>query len=154
MTRTRLRGFAAFALFALTPGTAAAQPTAEQQADMLLNVARKAYAEANPQFAAERYREFLQKFGGHKDAHSARLGLAVPILDLPDRNYHQALDAVTPAAHDAKFAERAVALSYAGVSRRGLGQKELAEGVARPNEMPQRQNAANGHFTEALKFFS
>ena len=154
MTRTRLRGSAALALFALTLGTVAAQPTADQQAEMLLNVGRKAYAEANPQFAVDRFREFLQKFGGHKDAHSARLGLAVALLDLPDRNYQAALDAITPAANDANFADRAMALYYAGVSRRGLGQKELAEGVAKPNEMPQRQNAANAHFTEAGKFFT
>ncbi|HVL11098.1 MAG TPA: hypothetical protein VM529_00945, partial [Gemmata sp.] len=154
MTSPRLRGLAALALFALAPGAAAAQPAANQQAEMLLNVARKAYAEGNPQFAADRFREFLQKFGGHKEAHSARLGLAVAILDLPERNYQQALDAVAPAAGDANFAERGLALYYAGVSRRGLGQKELAEGVAKPNELPQRQNAANGHFTEALKFFA
>jgi hypothetical protein len=115
MTRTRLRGSAALALFALTLGTVAAQPTADQQAEMLLNVGRKAYAEANPQFAVDRFREFLQKFGGHKDAHSARLGLAVALLDQPDRNYQAALDAVTPAANDANFADRAMALYYAGV---------------------------------------
>src|SRR5688572_11730882 len=138
MKPTRPRGLAALALFALTLGTAAAQPTAEQQAEMLLNVACKADAESNPQFAAEKFREFLQKFGAHKDANSARLGLAVATLDLPDRNYQAALDAITPAANDSNFAERAMALYYAGVSRRGLGQKELAEGVAKPNEMPQR----------------
>src|SRR5262245_8247446 len=154
MTSTQLRGSAALALFTLTLGTVAAQPTADQHAEMLLNVGRKAYAEANPQFAAEKFREFLTKFGAHKDAHSARLGLAIALLDLPDRNYQAALDAVLPAANDAKFPEQALALYYAGVSRRGLGQKELAEGVAKPNEMPQRTQAANGHFTEAAKFFT
>ncbi|WP_439622278.1 tetratricopeptide repeat protein [Gemmata sp.] len=162
MIHTRSRGPAALALFgfmALTggltsPARLGAQPTAEQQADVLLNVARKAYAEANPQFAAERFREFLQKFGGHKDAHSARLGLAVALLDLPDRNYQAALEAVTPAANDGAFPDRGLALYYAGACRRGLAQKELAEGAAKPNEMPQRQNNASGHFAEANKFFA
>jgi TolA-binding protein len=157
MTCTRSRGPAALVLIApllLWSAAAKAQPTADEQAAMLLNIARKAYADANPQFAADRFREFLQKFGGHKEANSARLGLAVATLDLPDHNFQQALDAVTPAANDTKFADRPLALYYAGVARRGLGQKELAEGVARPNEMPQRQNTANGHFAEALKFFA
>src|SRR4029079_12231592 len=65
-----------------------------------------------------------------------------------------ALEAITPAANDGNFPDRPLAQYYAGVSRRGLGQKELAEGTAKPNEMPQRQNAANAHFAEAQKFFS
>jgi TolA-binding protein len=146
-------GFAVLALFTLSLGTVAAQPTADQQAEMLLNVARKGYAEANPQFAVEKFREFLNKFGGHKDAHSARLGLAIALLDLPDRNYQAALEAVTPAANDGNFADRPLALYYAGVCRRGLGHKELAEGVAKPNEMPQRTKNANDQFTEAEKLF-
>src|SRR5207248_5413208 len=67
MTATRRRGAAASALFlalaGLAPGTAAAQPTADQQAAEILNAGRKAYADANPQFAAEKFREFLTKFG-------------------------------------------------------------------------------------------
>ena len=67
MTATRRRGAAASALFlalaGLAPGPAAAQPTADQQAAEILNAGRKAYADANPQFAAEKFREFLTKFG-------------------------------------------------------------------------------------------
>src|SRR5580698_4991644 len=153
MKSIRLRGCVALTLFTLLLGSVAAQPTADQQAEMLLNAGRKAYADANPQFAADRFREFLTKFGGHKDANAARYGLGLAILDLPDRNYQQALEAFTPASNDAAFADRPLALYYAGVCRRGLGQNEIAQGVQRPNEMPQRQQAANGHFTEAAKFF-
>src|SRR4051794_17166937 len=110
MPSPRLRGLSALVLFGLTLGTAAAQPTAEQQAAMLLNVARKAQTEANPQFAADRFREFLQKYGGSKEAPSARLGLALALLDLPDRNFQAALDAVTPAANDNNFPDRPLAL--------------------------------------------
>ncbi len=154
MTSTRLRGLAALALFRLLVGTVAAQPTADQQAEMLLNAGRKAYVDANPQFAAEKFREFLSKYGGHKEANSARYGLGLALLDLPERNYQQALDALTPAANDAAFSDRPLALYYVGVCRRGLGQNELAQGVQRPNEMPQRQQAANTQFSEAAKFFS
>jgi TolA-binding protein len=138
------RGLPALALLAALVGAAAAQPTPDQQAATLLNVARKAYADANPQFAADRFREFLQKFPTHADAHSARLGLAVALLDLPDRNHQAALDALTPAAADANFPDRPLALYYAGACRRGLGLKALAD----------KQPAANDHFAEAGKFFA
>ena len=154
MTCFRLSGFAALSLLTSLLGTVAAQPTADQQAAMLLNAGRKAYADSNPQFAADRFREFLGKFGGHKDANAARFGLGLALLDLPERNYQHALEAFTPAANDAGFPDRPLALYYAGVSRRGLGQNELNQGVQKPNEMPQRQQAANGNFTEAAKFFA
>lgn len=162
MTPTRFRGPAALVLFTLMvhlgglipSARLAAQPTTDQQAEALLNLARKAYADANAPFAAEKFREFLGKFGTHKDANAARFGLGLALLDLPDRNFQAALDAFTPVAADANFPDRALALYYVGVCRRGLGQKELAEGIAKPNEMPQRQQAANTHFTEAAKFFT
>jgi tetratricopeptide (TPR) repeat protein len=154
MTSPRLRGVAALAAFVLSLGQALAQPNADQQAETLLNAGRKAYADANPQFAADRFREFLSKFGNHKHASAARYGLGLALLDLPDRNYQQALDAFTPAANDGAFPERPLALYYAGVSRRGLGLNELAQGVQKPNEAPQRQQAANTQFAEAVKLFS
>ncbi len=148
MTLTRLRGCAALVLFTLALGTVAAQPTADQQAEAILNAGRKAYADANPKFAAEKFREFLDKYGAQADASAARYGLGLALLDLPDRDYQKALDAFTPAANDSKFPDRALALYYAGVSRRGLRNSQRAA----PNEMPQAK--ANGHFTEAGKFFA
>src|SRR5262252_6930012 len=67
-----------------------AQPTADEQAAEILNAGRKAYADANPQFAAEKFREFLTKFGAHKDANAARFGLGLALLDLPDRDFQKA----------------------------------------------------------------
>ncbi len=153
MLRTRARGPAALLLVALTFGTMRAQPTPDQQAESLLNAGRKAYNEANPQFASERFAELLSKFGGSKYAQDARYGLGLALLDLPARDYQKALDAFLPPAGDGKFPEQGVALYHAGVCQRGLGQKELAEGVARPNEMPQRQNNANAKFDAAAKLF-
>ena len=154
MDTLRLRAAGAFAVFVLTYGLAFAQQSADQQASQLLNTARKAYADSNYTFATEKFREFLTQFGDHKDLNSARYGLGLALLDLPERDYQKALEAFTSAATDAKFADRPLAHYYAGVSRRGLGQKELAEGVARPNEMPQRTQAANNHFAEAGRHFS
>lgn len=154
MIRTLSRGAAALALVACAAALAAAQPAPDQQAEALLNAGRKAYNEANPRFAADRFAELLAKFGGSKFAADARYGLGLALLDLPDRNFQKALELFGPVAADATFAERATALYYAGVCRRGLGLKELAEGAAKPNEGPQRTRAANGHFAEALKFFA
>ncbi len=152
MSHTRLCGLSCAVVLLLASPTFA-QPTPDQQAQMLLDAARKGFNDGNPQFAAEKFREFLQKFGNHKDAHSARLGLALAILDLPDRNYQQAIDTLNPAAGDANFADRPLALYYLASSYRGLGMKEIVEGIAKPNEMPQRQQNATGRFNEALKYF-
>ncbi len=153
MLSTRARGIAAFLFLALSCTITSAQPTPDQQAETLLNAGRKAYNEGNPQFATDRFTELLTKFGGYKDANSARYGLGLSLLDLPDRNYQKALDAFLPPAADGKFADQGIALYHAGVCQRGLGQKELAEGVAKPNEMPQRTQAANAKFDAAAKLF-
>ena len=49
-----------------------AQTPADQAAEQLLNNARRAYNEKNYPFAADRFREFLTKFGKHKEVPSAR----------------------------------------------------------------------------------
>src|SRR5262245_51296282 len=64
----------------------------DQAAAMMLNSARKAYGEKNYPFAATRFREFLSKFGGHKEAAAARYGLALALLESPEKNYNEARD--------------------------------------------------------------
>ncbi|MBP3959136.1 tetratricopeptide repeat protein [Gemmata sp. G18] len=153
MPTTRARGTAALLFVALACPGASAQPTADQQADALLNAGRKAYNEGNPQFAAERFTELLTKFGGYKNANAARYGLGLALLDLPDRNYQKALDAFLPPAGDGQFPDQGLALYHAGACQRGLGQKELAEAAAKPNELPQRTQNANAKFDAAAKLF-
>src|SRR5260370_36511920 len=62
------------------------QLTPDQQADMLLSSARRAYNEKNYTFASTRFREFLGKFGNHKEANAARSGLSLALMEsqLPD----------------------------------------------------------------------
>src|SRR5215471_6243734 len=76
----------------LLPRPAAAQVTPDQAADMLLTSARKAYNERNHPFAVNKFREFLGKFGGHKDAPAARYGLALCLIEGPEKNYNEARD--------------------------------------------------------------
>lgn len=130
------------------------QPKPDPQAAMLLAAGQKAYNDANFPFAADRFREFLAKFGGHKDAHAARFGLGLALLDLQPPDYQKALDAFAAPANEKAFPDRPLALYYLGVAQRGLGHKELAEGIARPNEMQQRTRNASGKFNEAVKQFA
>ena len=147
------RGFAALIFVSLVTGLASGQPKGTQEADALLNTARKAYADANYPFAVEKFREFLTKFGSHKDANAARYGLGLALLDLPKPDYKKALDAFSPAFHDPTFADRALAYYHAGAARRGLGLLELAEAAIKPNERSQREQAANKQFAEAHRLF-
>src|SRR5262249_8578358 len=87
MTRTeysRLGRAAILCLSILALGTGlSAQVTPDQAAEMILNSARKAYNEKAYPVAVARFREFLAKFAGHKDAPQARYGLALALVDGP-----------------------------------------------------------------------
>src|SRR5262245_65151680 len=84
---------------ALAPALAAQAPQ-DQAATLLLTSARRAYNEKNHAFATARFREFLQKYGGHKEANSARYGLALCLIEGPERNYTEALQHLQPVAGD------------------------------------------------------
>ena len=153
---TRTRAAAAFTLV-FTLGFLAApargQPTPDQQAEMLLAAGRKGFNDGNPAFAADRFREFLAKFGGHKDANAARYALGLALLDIAPFDHPKAVEALSPPANEANFPDRPLALYYLGTAHRTAGLKELAEGVAKPNELPQRTQAANARFADAEKAF-
>src|SRR6516162_9912756 len=131
-----------------------AQVTPDQMAEMILNSARKGYNEKNYPFAVMRFREFLAKFGGHKDAPIARYGLALSLLDGPDKDHAGALEQLTPLMGLKDFPERSYVLYYTGAAHRGLGVKELAQAQAKPQEAPQRKQAAAQRFDEANKAFA
>lgn len=151
MARTR-PALAAVAALLLAAGPAPAQ-TPDEQAAVLLNTARKAYGDANPQVAADKFNEFLQKFGGHKDAPAARYGLGLALLDLPNPDRQKAIDALGPPANDANFPDRPAALYYLASAHRMQGLHEQAEATARPNEADQRRKAAEQRFADAARFF-
>ncbi len=130
-----------------------AQTPNDDAAMQLLNAASKAYNEGNVPFAAEKFREFLQKFGGHKNAAAARYGLGLALLEPPLRDYPKAIESLLAAANDAAFDKRPQAYYYAATARRMMGLAELQRGWANPAEMPQRQQAAAPHFREAAQLF-
>src|SRR5260370_37176899 len=102
----------ALSCWALLALPANSQVPPEQQADLILNSARKAYAERNYPFAAERFREFLQKFAGNAKANDARYGLALTLLELPERNYAQVIEHLQPLAGSKAVSDYPFVLYY------------------------------------------
>lgn len=158
MNRTNCtRLLIALVLFGAVQSATAQQLTDNDKAVMLLASAQRAYNEKQLPFAIERFREFLQKYGGHKDVQHARYGLGVALLELPqrdDKTYLAAMEALQPPAGQQEFSERAFALYYLAMAQRALGHWELAQGIAKPPEMPQRRNNANQRFTQAEPQFA
>src|SRR5262245_48115539 len=95
----------ALAAYLVAAAPVAAQMTPDQQADMLLNSARKAYNEKNYPFARDRFKEFLTKFGGHKQLPSVRYGLALSLLECPEKDYNAAAEQLQPLANSKEMAE-------------------------------------------------
>jgi TolA-binding protein len=132
----------------------AAQLNADQQADMLLHSARRAYNEKNHPFAVMKFQEFLAKYGNHKDAPSARYGLALALLDGPDKDYQKSWENLQPLLGNKESADFPFVLYYAGLSQRGLGMRNLALAATKPPpEAGPLRNTANQQFEEAAKQF-
>src|SRR5262245_42522449 len=110
-----------FALLLCSPSTALAQADQDQAATLLLDGARRAYNEKNLPVAAARFREFLTKYGNHKDAPAARYGLALCLIEGPERKYDEALQNLQPLAGSKDFLDYPNVLYYIGHVQRMLG---------------------------------
>jgi tetratricopeptide (TPR) repeat protein len=131
-----------------------AQVAQEKAAEMLLGSARRAYNEKNYPFARDRFREFLQKFGGHKEAPAARYGLALCLIDGPEKDYQAAVNELQAITAAKEMPEHPFVLYYLGLARRGLGIKALELAIAKPPEAPTHRNTATQRFTEAEQSFA
>src|SRR5262249_43252081 len=125
----------------------------EKKAAMLLAGARKAYNDKNFTFAANQFREFLQKYGNHKEVNSARYGLALSLLDGEQRNYDQALEQLNTLGNVKDFPDRPFVLYSSGLAKRGQGVTALATAAAKPNEAATHRATAKSRFEEAAKSF-
>jgi TolA-binding protein len=137
--------------------TALGQGTPDQQAEILLNAARKAYNEKNYAFAQQKFREYLTKFGNHKEVQAGRYGLALTLIEGPEKKYDEARDLLQTLAANKDFPDRIFATYYAGVAHRGLGLMELAKADAQPNnpaEAARLQTIAQQHFGNAIPQFT
>ncbi len=142
----------AIVLAAVAPLAAQVKP--EQAARMVLDSAHRAYNEKNYSFAADRFREFLGKYGNHKEANAARYGLALCLIEGPKKDYNGAIQQLQPLAGDKNLPEHPFVLYYLGLSQRGLGTQALAQALAKPAEANQQRNTAQQRFEEASKQFA
>ena len=132
-----------------------AQVPADQASEMLLNSARKAYNEQNYPFAAARFREYIQKFGNSPQAGAARYGLALCLIDGPERDFQKALEPLNQLAGNTSLPEHPYAIYYLGLAQRGLALNDLVQASSKQGgEQQQLRSRAEGHLAEAAKHFA
>lgn len=144
----------ALALLLTAAAPARAQMSSDEQAALLLNSGKRAYNEKNYPFAADRFREFVNRFGGHRDAAQARYGLALCLSEGPERKYDQAIEQLNQLAGNRSFADYPFVLYYTGLARRGLGVKSLDLAAERVGEAAHHRGTARQRFEEAAKSFA
>ncbi|GBD36477.1 Outer membrane protein assembly factor BamD [bacterium HR36] len=133
---------------------AEAQLTPEQQAQQLLDAANRALNERQYDAAVVRFREFLQRFGGHSQANLARYGWAVALLEGPNRDYKMASELLAPVLGQGDFTFRPWAFYYAGLAQRGLGGQALRDAIGKPADQAANfQREAQARFEQAAKHF-
>src|SRR4051812_20443115 len=95
-------------VWALTTGASAQTATLkpEELAVQVLNAANRAYNEQQFGPATERYREYLKTYANQKDVNLARYGLALCLLEAPQKDYKGAIEHLTPVVGIAEFTER------------------------------------------------
>ena len=130
------------------------QVPADQAARMTLDSAQRAFNEKNYPFAIARFREFLAKFGGHRDVPLARYGLGLALLESNERDYAKAADELAQVAGDRNFAEQPRALYYLGTARRGQGLQALQQAQAKPAEANALRDQARQRFEDAARQFA
>ena len=133
-------------------GIVAQQP---DQAEMLLSAARKAALEKNYAQASERYREFIQRFGNHPQAASARYGLALALLELPNRDFNAIVNTLEPVAGATNAPEYPYILYTLAVGYRGQGNAFLDQMLGKTGgERDQLRDKANDRFNNAARLFA
>jgi len=136
--------------------TASGQVPADQQAEMILNSARKAFNEKTYPVASARFREFLAKFAARKEAPAVRYELAQSLLESPERNYNEARDLLQGLVGIKDNAALNIPLVnyHLGLAIRGQGIIAMETADAKPKEAPQHRGAALQRFQEALGPFA
>ena len=126
----------------ILPAALAQKAGPDEAALAMLNSARRAFNEGNCAVAAERFREFLRTFPEHRESVSARFGLAISLVGLPDKDYKAVLEALQPLAERSDFPDRPLALYYLGAAHRGLAEQGFTQAEGKPPEEAKRLRAA------------
>ncbi len=96
---------------------------------------RRAYNEGKFDVAAERFREFLKQNSSKQEAPAAHYGLALALLDLPQKDYTSA-NAELKLAVAAQFDphDRPFALYHLGYTQRKLALQALEQAIGKPKD--------------------
>lgn len=125
----------------------------EEQAALVINAGNKAFNEKQYNVAADRFREYIQKFGNQKDATAARYGLGLTLLETNPRDYKSAIEALTQAAGVNEFVDRPQVLYQLAVAHRGSGFDLWQQAIAKPNEAVALKQQAQQQFAQASARF-
>ncbi|MGA2499216.1 MAG: tetratricopeptide repeat protein [Tepidisphaeraceae bacterium] len=121
-----------------------------ERSQIILNAARTAYNQQDYAFAAEKFREFLRVGSGRTDMLSARYGLALCLIDGPEKDYRTAIDLLTTVtAPTYSFADRPYGLYYLGLAYRDLAEQYVTRATTQPTT---RAAALRGNSDSFLKY--
>jgi TolA-binding protein len=124
------------------PAALAQKAGTDEAALATLNSARRAFNEGNCAVAAERFREFLRTFPEHRESVSAKFGLAISLMGLPDKDCKAVLEALQPLVGRNDFPDRPLALYYQGAAHRSLAEQGLTQAEGKPPEEAKQLRAA------------
>lgn len=126
----------------------------DEAAAAILDAARRGYNEQKYDFAAERFREFVKQFPQHRDAVSANYGLALCLLNGPNKDLPGALQALQPMTGRGDLPDRGFALYYSGTASRALGEQALADAETKTDHAAQLHTEAVRRFDAAANNFA
>ncbi len=128
--------------------------TPDVAAAALLDTANRTFNQQKYDEAADRFREFLKLYPSNLNVSCANYGLSLAMVESPRRDYSNAIPPLL-AVTQTNFTDRATALYYLGLARRGLGEAILAQAATRPPaEADPLRAAANQRFAEAAGSFA
>lgn len=129
------------------------QPQPPDMAELLISSAKRAFNEKNYPFASDRFKEFLQKFGGHPQAQAARHGLGICLMVGPQRDYPKAIENLTAPASDGNFIDRPATCYYLGLANRNDGLAQLRLAASNPAAGGPARDRAKQRFEQAARWF-
>jgi TolA-binding protein len=136
------------ALLVVAPAVFAQQPMPpEQQAEQALAAGQAALKANDPNTAAGKFKEVVDKFGNTRAALGAKFGLAGLQLNSDNPDVAKAAEWLKQPAEDGGFADRGPAMYQLAVCQRLLGLRELEKGGA------DAKKNADPKFAEAQKWF-
>jgi len=142
------RGLFVVPVALVAPAAFAQQPMPpEQQAEQALVAGQAALKANDPNTAAAKFNEILQKWGNTRAAIGAKFGLAGMQLTADNPDITKAADWLKAPAEDGAFADRGAAMYQLAVCQRLLGQAELAKGG------PDSKKNADAKYGEAVRWF-